>query len=63
MSSKISVGLRSREDVEEDIELVILVNSERAIGEKLVKEASQSFVKIGDELSFLEEIILFLNYL
>ena len=63
MSSKMSVGLRSREDVEEDIELVILVNSERAIGEKLVKEASQSFVKIGDELSFLEEIILFLNYL
>ena len=42
--------------MEEDIELIILVNSERVIGEKLLREASQSFVKIGkDELSFLEE--------
>ena len=41
--------------MEEDIELIIVVTSERVIGEKL-REASQSFVKIGDdELSFLEE--------
>ena len=44
--------------MEEDIELIILVNSERVIGEKLLREASQSFVKIGDELSFLKERIL-----
>ena len=51
--------MRSREHVEEDIELIILVNSVRVVGEKLLKEASQSFVKIGkDELSFLEKRIL-----
>ena len=45
--------------MEEDIELIILVNSERVIGEKLLKEASQSFVKIGeDELYFLEKGLL-----
>ena len=47
--------MRSIEHVEEDIELIILVNSERVFGEKLLREASQSFVKIGkDELLFLE---------
>ena len=30
----------------EDIKSVILVNSELIIGEKLLREASQSFVKI-----------------
>ena len=45
--------------MEENSEFIILVNSKRVIGEKLLKEASQSFVKIGkDELSFLEERIL-----
>ena len=45
--------------MEEDIELIKVVNSERVNGEKLLREASQSFVKIGeDELSFLEERIL-----
>ena len=45
--------------MEEDIELIILVNSDRVIGEKLLREASQSFVKIEkDELSFPEERIL-----
>ena len=38
--------------MEEDIELFRL--AERVIGEKLLREASQSVVKIGDELSFLE---------
>ena len=51
--------MRSIEHVEEDIGLIILVNSERVVGEKLLREASQSFVKIGeDELSFLEKRIL-----
>ena len=31
--------------MEEDIELIIAVNSERVLGEKLLREASQSFVK------------------
>ena len=31
--------MRSREHVEEDIELIILVNSERFIAEKLLREA------------------------
>ena len=45
--------------MEEDIELVILVNSEKVIGEKLLRKASQSFVKIRkNELSFLEKRIL-----
>ena len=45
--------------MEEDIELIILVNSERVIGEKLLREASQSFVKTREnKLSFLEERIL-----
>ena len=45
--------------MEEDIELILLVNSERVIKEKLLRETSQTFVKIGeDELSFLEEITL-----
>ena len=45
--------------MEKDIELIILMNSERVIGKKLLREASQSFVKIGkDELSFLEEKLL-----
>ena len=35
--------------MEEDIELIILVNSERVIGEKLLKEALQNFVKIGKD--------------
>ena len=39
--------MRSREHVEEDIELIIAVNSERVIGEKLLREASQSLVKTG----------------
>ena len=38
--------MRSREHVEEDIELIILVNSERLNGEKLLRKASRSFVKI-----------------
>ena len=44
--------------MEEDIELIIVVNSERVAGEKLLREASQSFVKTRDELSFLEQRIL-----
>ena len=44
--------------MEEDIELIIVVTSERVIGEKLLMEASQSFVKIEEvALSFLEERI------
>ena len=51
--------MRLKEHVEEDIELIILVNSERVIEDKLLREASQSFVKIGeDALSFLEEKLL-----
>ena len=39
--------------------MIILVNSERVIGEKLLRVASQSFVETGkDELSFLEKRIL-----
>ena len=42
--------------MEEDIELIILVNSDKVIGEKLLRKASQSFVKIGkDEISVLEK--------
>ena len=33
----------SREHMEEDIELIILVNSGRFIREQLLREASQSF--------------------
>ena len=45
--------------MEEDIEFIMLFKSERVIGEKLLKEASQSFVKFGEfELSFLKERIL-----
>ena len=45
--------------MEEDIELIILKNSKRVIGKKLLREASLSFVKIGkDKLIFLEERIL-----
>ena len=33
----------SREHVEKNIELIILVNSERFIREQLLREASQSF--------------------
>ena len=35
--------------MEEGIELIILVNSKVVIGEKLLREASQSFVKTGGE--------------
>ena len=41
--------------MEEDIEFIIVVNSERVIEEKLFREASQSFVKIEVKLSFLGE--------
>ena len=44
--------------MEENVELIMLVNSEKVIGENLLKEASQSFVKMENELSFLEERIL-----
>ena len=45
--------------MEEDIELIILKNSKRVIGKMLLREASLSFVKRGEnELSFLEERIL-----
>ena len=45
--------------MEGDIELIIVTNTKRVIGEMLLKEASQSFAKIGeDELSFLKERIL-----
>ena len=44
--------------MEEEIELILVVNSERVIGEKLLMEASRSFVRIGeDKLLFLEEKI------
>ena len=36
--------MKSREHVEEDIELIMVVTSERVIGEKLLREASQSWV-------------------
>ena len=39
--------MKSKEHV--DIELIILVISERVVGEKLLREASQSFVNIGNE--------------
>ena len=54
--------MKSREHVEKDIELIILVNSETVIGLKLLREASQSFLKIEDELSFLEESILLVSF-
>ena len=38
--------------MEEDIELTILVNSEKVIGEKLLREASQSFVKKKEEMNY-----------
>ena len=53
-----------KKNVEEDIELfiilnIILFNSDKVIGKKLLGEASQVFVTIGeDELSFLEKRIL-----
>ena len=40
-----------KEHVEEDIKLIIVVNSERVIGEKILREASQSFVKTGKDES------------
>ena len=37
--------MRSREHVEEDIELIILVNSERLNGEKVIKKSITEFRK------------------
>ena len=43
----------------ENIKLIILVNSEKVIWQKILREASQSFVKIGkNKLSFLKKRIL-----
>ena len=47
--------------MEEDTELIILVNLERVMWEKLSREASESLVKIGVDLSFLGERILLKN--
>ena len=53
---KILVGLGSREHVEKDIKLIIVVNSERVIEGKILRETSQSFIKIGEnKLSLPEE--------
>ena len=47
--------MRSKEHVEENIELII----QKVIEEKVLREASQSFIKIRkDESSFLGERIL-----
>ena len=43
------------------MELIILVNLERVMWEKLSREASESLVKIGVDLSFLGERILLKN--
>ena len=42
---KIWVGMRSVAYVEEEIKLNLSVNSERVIGENLLREASQVLVK------------------
>ena len=44
--------MMSKEHVKEDIELIILVYSERVIGGKLLKEPSQNFVKLEDDEFF-----------
>ena len=50
--------MRSKENVEEDVELITLVNS-KSYWEKLLRKASQDFVKIKEgKLSFLKEGIL-----
>ena len=38
--------------MEDDIESIILANSEMIIGEKLLREASQGFVKIMIRVNF-----------
>ena len=46
--------------MEEDIELIIVVNSRRVIGEKQLREASQSLVKI--EVDFFSRRNNFVRY-
>ena len=46
--------------MEEDIELIIVVNSWRVIGEKQLREASQSLVKI--EVDFFSRRNNFVRY-
>ena len=50
------VGIRSRKHVEQNLQLIITVNSKKVMREKLLKKAFKSLVKIRQtDLSFLEE--------
>ena len=63
-SLSIVVGIKSKEHVVEDIELIILVSSERVIGVKVDKDLVVSWMKLGEvcELDVFNEDILLIMW-
>ena len=52
--------MESKEHVVEDIELIILVSSERVIGVKLDKDLVVSWMKLGEVCEL--DVLNFINY-